>query len=601
MTRNSTSDAFHRPVPRRKVVTSGLTLGLGAAAAPLLSACSGGEEKEGSGQDLSSAGKPVEGGPSISPRSEVLYPEGYVGPKSVTKGVVTEEKATLTVVVPQDLIVGDWKKNKFTDWLEKRTNVKVDFRVIGGGGGSGSQDLMTKVNAMIASGDLPDAFMLTQQTAGSGFSHAQLQLYGQQGLFVPLNEIIDKYCPETQQFFKDYPDSRAVYTEPDGNIYTMPNMNDAFHTHVGDNRVFINKPWLEKLGFDVPQTLDEFEQLLRAYKSKDPNGNGKKDEIPFLANDSGHTFDMFIMGSFMYNPGRPWIIRDGDQLDVAFRQDGWRQGLRYLSKLYREELIDKQSFTRTLEQTQVLGNKKPPVIGAIRSYYWGGFIDIDQADPKAAYLDYVCLPTLKGPDGNRTAAWDYYLHFNVGNFVVTKASKIPEIAAMWADSQLDLDAILRAYIGPEDESWRFAKEGEKGLDGKQAVYNFTKLWPPEKGVAWSQAGLSYRSSDFRLGEAVDPKNVTFEKALYEQSKEAYYPYRQPQEMQVPPLKLSPDQAGQIADLKVTIEDYVSQSMAKFIKGDLDPDKDADWSKYLKTLDEMNLASYLKVQQDAMQS
>ena len=118
--------------------------------------------------------------------------------------------------------------------------------------------------------------------------------------------------------------------------------------------------------------------------------------------------------------------------------------------------------------------------------------------------------------------------------MVTKASKIPEIAAMWADSQLDLEAILRGYIGPEGDAWQFSEKGKLGIGGEQAVYNFTKLWPPKKGEAWSQGGLSYRSSDFRLGEEVDPKNVTFEKALYEQSKQAYYPYRQPQEMQVSP-------------------------------------------------------------------
>lgn len=583
-------------VTRRALLTSAAAVGSAIGVAGLAGCTGNGDQPGPSGQQGGGAGTGPAGPPTSTLQSGVLYPDGYVGPKASNRGVIVTERAELTVVVPQDTQVGDWNTNKFSKWLEERTNVHVTYKEIAGSG-SGS-DTMTKINAMIASGDLPDAFLLSVQNTG-GFTHSQMLLYGQQGTLIPLNDLIDKYCVETKRVFTDFPVTKQVLTEPDGNIYTLPNINDDEHVHTWVDHTFINKKWLDKLGLEMPQTIEDFENALKAFKNQDPNGNRSQDEVPFIGYTSTTPFDGFFMGSFMYNPGSPWLIMNGDQLDVAFRQNGWREGLKYMNRLYRQGLIDKRSFTQTGDQALVLGNKKPPVIGSINCGYWGGFIDIDQKDPKADYLDYVAVPTLQGPE--RIASWNYYSQYQIGNFVITSACKNPAVAAMWADTQLEMEAMLRQYIGAKDEAWEFAKVGDIGIGGQQAVYNYKVLWPPKPGEAWSQAGLSYRSSDYRLGERVDPKNVTFEKPLYEQTHRAYFPYRQPIEAQVPPLKLSNDQAGQIADLKVTIETYVTESLAKFVRGDMDPNDDGVWRKYLQTLDQMNLSTYLGVQQDALKA
>jgi len=114
-------------------------------------------------------------------------------------------------------------------------------------------------------------------------------------------------------------------------------------------------------------------------------------------------------------------------------------------------------------------------------------------------------------------------------------------------------------------------------------------------------GLTYRSNDFRLAEAVDPAHPTFEKLLYENTKTAYYPHRQPQDVQLPPLAMTSDQAGQIADLQVTINNYVLSMMTKFILGSADPHDDKAWNTYLGTLKNMNLSQYLAINQKAYDS
>src|SRR5690606_12209780 len=95
-------------------------------------------------------------------------------------------------------------------------------------------------------------------------------------------------------------------------------------------------------------------------------------------------------------------------------------------------------------------------------------------------------------------------------FVVTAKCQNPAVAVMWADSQAELGTILRSYCGVEPGSWRYAKPGENGINGKQALWTTKGTWPPENGMWWDQNGVDYRSNDFRLGEVADPKAPTFE-------------------------------------------------------------------------------------------
>ncbi|MGW0231061.1 extracellular solute-binding protein [Actinopolymorpha singaporensis] len=575
---------------RRQFVTRAVGVGLSAAAAgPVLAACSSG----GDGGSKDAAVKDplaAKGGPKTTPNPDVIYPEGYVGPRASKKAMLVKEKVTLRVVVPQNVSVGDWAKNDYTKWYEKTTNVAIKWQVVAGG-----DDAMTKVNAMIASGDIPDVFM------NINFTNAQQLLYGSQGLFVPLNKLIDEYTVETKRIFKDYPDAKSLLTSTDGNIYSMPYVNDCFHCNCGNQRMWIYKPWLDKLGLDMPQTLDEFEAVLKAFKDRDPNGNGKRDEVPLMSSKDD-ALDTYFMSPFMYNPGEPWLVLNDGKVDVTFNKPEWREGLRYMNKLYKQGLLARQSFTQDGDQLRRVGDHKgEPILGATRTWYWGSFATLNDDDPKARWRDYVAVPIPKGPDGQRHATWNYYGAVTGGAFVVTKACKNPAVAVQWADGQYELESIMRAYSGDLDKGWRWAKKGEVGINGKQAVWTTLGTWPPPDGQWWGQLGLGYRSNDYRLGEVADPKNPTFEKPLYEESKQAYYADKIDKSVQLPPLYLDEEQAAQTGELSLTLSNYVKQSLSKFVLGQWNVDDDAAWKNYLSTLERMGTPQYVDINQKAYEA
>ncbi|REF37197.1 extracellular solute-binding protein [Thermasporomyces composti] len=585
---------------RRQFVTHALGIGLSAAStAAFLASCSGGGNPQGGSVPEDPLAQ--KGGPKSSPNNDPIYPEGYVGPVASHKQPLVKERVTLRIVVPQNTAVGDWKENLFTKWYEEITGVHIEWHVVAGE--AGSSDAMTKVNAMIASGDLPDAFM------NIDFSPAQQMLYGSQGLFVPLNDLIDEYCVEIKRIFEAYPDVKELVTANDGNIYTMPYVNDCFHCNCGIQRMWIYKPWLDELGLSMPTTLDEFEDVLTAFVNEDPNRNGKKDELPLM----GHAhpgwpapLSNFFMGSFMYNPGGPasnrpypWLYLNDGKVDIVVNKPEWREGWRYQNRLYRKGLIAKESFTQDLEALQRIGNREGDnILGVVRAWDWGSFMTVDASDPDARWHGYVCVPTLKGPDGTAISSWNYYGKAgNNAGFVVTSACKYPGLAVQWADGLYELEAQLRLYYGDINEGWRWAKEGEKGINGKQALYKALITWPPEDGIWWGQLGLSFRSNEFRLSEAVDPKAPTFEQPLYEESKK-YYEARQDQRLQLPLVYLTEEQASITSEIELAIENHVLQHEAKFTMGELDINDNAAWETYVDTLNRIGLENYLRAYQEA---
>lgn len=555
------------------------------AGASALAGCSSGTPDP-TGTPTGVAGvDPIQLGPDTP---GVLYPDGYVGPRASEKAPFYEGSKTFRVVVKQDAtVVGDWNQNDFTTWLEERTGLKVEFDAVLTST-DGATDL-TRINAMLASGDLPDAFL------GIPFSDDQISLYGQQGVFAPLQGLIETYAPETRRAMQDYEDLRSRTTALDGQIYQMKALSDGYHTRVGSGRAFINQAYLDAIGADMPTTTDELRDVLLELRASDPSPEGNI--IPFAANVP--QIDRFIMNAFLYNPGGGtgggWLTVDQGEVRFAPSRDEWREGLRYMRSLAEDGLITSTTFQMTGEDLLTAGNqgRLGLVVGAL---YWGIFIDI--TDETGTWTDYTCVPPIAGPSDSRQVHWNYYSQFE-SNLVITSACEEPEALVQWADYQMEAEAMLRSYGGVMDETWRWASEGQTGINGEQAIWQ-TDQYPAPTGVGWHLNSIMYQSKDWRLGQFSDPEKLNFESLLYRET-EMYEPFQQPREQQLPPLLFDESSAGEKADTAVSLGNFVNQSLAKFVLGDLDVDSDGDWTDYTGELERIGLARYLEIYQSAYEA
>jgi putative aldouronate transport system substrate-binding protein len=501
---------------------------------------------------------------------------------------ITNEKVTLKVLVKGSAFVQNFATNELTKWLEDKTNVHIEWEI------ADEKAAQEKLNLVLGSGDYPDVIM------GFGVSNTQQLIYGNQGVFLPLNKLIDQYGTETKKMFDAVPYVKDMITAPDGNIYALPQVNECFHCSMSQ-KVWIYKPWLDKLGLKMPTTTDEFYQVLKAFKTRDPNGNGKADEIPMAGAAIGPNvgIDQFLMNSFILDPveGSPpqpekRLYLDNGKVTVPFNKPEWKDGLAYLHKLYAEGLISPKSFTQDRDQSKQMGeNPDAVILGVAEAQHNGTFTQFYGTSGR--WLDYVTVPPLKGPKGVQVTP--YRQSVSGGQYLITKACKNPEIAFRLADLMYTEEWALRMEIGRPDQEWKWADKSDVGINGKPAIWKRLANLPTPQNITWSQTGPSLRTSDHRLGEAADPKKPQ-EIILYNETKNNYEPYKQDPKTVMPPLFFTNDQATELADLEKTINDYVKEMIARFVTGDANLDK--DWDTYVKTLDSMNLKRYLEIYQTA---
>jgi putative aldouronate transport system substrate-binding protein len=506
---------------------------------------------------------------------------------------ITEERVTLDVLVVGHARVEDFNTNDFTKWYEEKTNVDIQFEVVPPEGAE------TKLNLILAGGELPDIIF------GFNLSPSQLMIYGKQGIFVDLKPLIDKYGDNTKKMFADLPQVEKALTAPDGSIYALPQVNACYHCSM-PHKAWIYKPWLDALGLDVPTTTEEFYEVLKAFKTRDPNGNGAADEIPFAtAPVFGGGLETYIMNAFVYSNNmvhHHLILNDG-KIEAAYVKPEWRQGLEYLHKLYAEGLIAPESFTMNADQFKALSIKNDEIVLGVGGGSGAGRFFPTTFGEDRRWADYIALEPLEGPNGMKVAAWNPYpisAGVNWSNFIITGANEHPEISFRWADGLYEQEATLRAVFGVEGEHWVWhgSQNPDKiGMNGEPALWE--RLVNMNQGVqnsTWQQIGISYRSAEFWAGETADMENNLDQVILYRETARAMEPYKQPVETIVPPLFYTEEQASQLADLSTTIEDYMMEMFARFVTGDADIDK--EWDNYLATLEKMNLKQYLQIKQDA---
>ncbi|MCU6796723.1 MULTISPECIES: ABC transporter substrate-binding protein [Paenibacillus] len=501
---------------------------------------------------------------------------------------IMKEKTTLKVLVKGSSFVEDFATNEYTKFLEEKTNIHIEWDI------APEKSAIEKLNLVLGSGDLPDVIM------GFDISPTQQLIYGNTGEFLDLTKYIDQYGTETKKMFEKLPYVKEAITAPGGKIFGLPQVNECFHCSMSQ-KTWIYKPWLDKLGLQVPTTTDEFYNVLKAFKTQDPNGNGKADEIPLAGAAVGPNvnIDSFIMNAFILNPSiingseKRLFINNG-KVTVAFDKPEFKDGLEYLHKLYAEGLIAPQSFTQDRDQAKQMGeNPGTVILGAAVAQHDGIFTDSSKGNV-GRWLDYVAVPALKGPKGVQVAPLNNSV--NQGRLVITKASKNPEAAFRWADLMYDQEMTLRNTEGRPNVEWKLADPGEVGINGKPAIWKYTDVkLSTVQNVKWSQTGPSLRTNDFRLGLVPDPK-LPQESILYNETKTKYEPYKQKDDTVLPQLFFTNEQATELADLDKTINDHVKEMIARFIIGDAKLDK--DWDGYLKNLDNMKLKRYLEIYQAA---
>ncbi|MFD1881381.1 sugar ABC transporter permease [Paracoccus pacificus] len=194
------------------------------------------------------------------------------------------------------------------------------------------------MNLLLAQGKMPDI-------VGGHLIKQPVNQYGPEGAFLPLNDLVKQYAPNIQAFFDSHPDILKSITAYDGNYYYIPYLPDGKFGRA----YFIRQDWLDKLGLKQPQTVDEFHDVLVAFRDRDPNGNGRKDEIPFFAREWPEVIRLVTLWdarSSGSDTNHDFYVTDDGKVVHPYAQEAYRDALSNLAGWYKEKLIDPEVFTR---------------------------------------------------------------------------------------------------------------------------------------------------------------------------------------------------------------------------------------------------------------
>ena len=142
--------------------------------------------------------------------------------------------------------------------IEKRIGVRVKPIQCSTG------DFAAKLNALIASRDLPDMFSTNLTDAKEFIAEGMLQ---------PLDDLLPEYG---QNILNNAGErlAEAPANRIDGSTYMVVSSKSGYV-----NDYAIRADWLKNLNMEVPTNLDELYDVLYAFTYKDPDGDGKDDTI----------------------------------------------------------------------------------------------------------------------------------------------------------------------------------------------------------------------------------------------------------------------------------------------------------------------------------
>ena len=158
-----------------------------------------------------------------------------------------------------------------------------------------------------------------------------------QGMFLPLDDLIAEHMPNySKQIAESAVDPTTKQITSDGKRYALgyfvpQNVNTGV-------QYFINKTWMEALKLEMPKNVEELTEVLRAFKTKDPNGNGQADEIPMSGTvTKGGSDSLFYMLGLFGIPyaNYDWLwVNDNKQVSLVPKSEGFRECMEWLHECY---------------------------------------------------------------------------------------------------------------------------------------------------------------------------------------------------------------------------------------------------------------------------
>ncbi len=494
-----------------------------------------------------------------------------------------KEKATLTGMISYPANTESEPNNRtIFKRLQEKTNVEIKWTAIQG------DQWGDKITLAMANKSSLTDFVFT-----AGFGDSDLLKYGEQGVIIPLEGYIDKYMPNLKAVFDKFPEYRTMSTDTNGHIWAFPWIEQLGSEKTAIQTVgsmsFINKKWLDFLGLKMPETVEEFEKTLMAFRDNasklQAEFNIDGSIIPMSCILNGGEDPCILINGFGEgygdaDTGRHIAVTDDLKVICSATQQGFKDGIAWLHKLYEEGLIDPEAFTQ--EWSTYVSKGKSGRYGVCFTWDVGNIDNVK---------DWTPLPALTADTRNITAAnGSYTSGYDRGRCVVTSIAKNPALVCAWIDQMYD------PFQSPQNNWGTYGEDDEfdifelgKNENGEDMLQHapLGDASPVEVREAENVAGPLAVLDEYYGVYVTCPDDAQYRldwiKELYTPDMNKKYVY--------PNVFMSREDTEQVSNLQADITKLINAKKSDWIMNGF---TDADWDQYLKDLDAYKLNDLLAI-------
>ncbi|MDR0831799.1 MAG: hypothetical protein LBM99_02755 [Bacillales bacterium] len=507
---------------------------------------------------------------------------------------IVKESQTLKIFVPRGSQNPHFNEMKMFKKLSEITNLNFNFTEV-------DSSAYTQVRSATWEDkkNLPDLFLFNNSTSEQVY-------YGAFGALVPFNDdevklangykignVIDNFMPTYKGLLDNNfninngLNAKKVATFADGKMYSTLSVNDVPRDLTF--KMFINQQWIDNLQEDGVQikdavdieTIEDYIEVLKAFKKYDANRNGKDDEVPVTAKELEYLRN-YILASYGY--AFPGIELSGDEIIYVPKTEAYKKYLQTMRLLETEGLLDISTFSIKTD-AQMAQKGLEHRLGSFSS--------------AAAYLtvgmnyesEYVCITPLKSSYYTGTPMqWGFSTFYPTGAVIPSGTNYIREVARLLDIMYSDLGIQLIAY-GEENVDWQWDNEEKTSWtfnvpnDWKGTQEEYRATITPNVGTA----SALYWKNDFvgKMNDAILTKLNTMSSI--------YTPYIKvvfPEE-----VKMTNDEYNEIELINASLQAYQLNAEYQFIKEGKNTNGE-DWTKYLSNLDKYNVGRLEEIYQNA---
>ena len=307
-----------------------------------------------------------------------------------------------------------YEDNGYTRYLKKQLNIQ-NKDVFEAGENDNYQET---VSMTIASRELPDVMVVNDMD--------MLQLLVDNDLVEDLTQVYeDCTSSRIKDIYNSYGSEILDNVTFDGKLVALPETN----IDDGPSLCWLRKDWMDKLGLDAPETVEDVENIVHEFVQKDPGGNGKGETVGLVCDDEltggcGYSYEYqndIIFASFGSFP-KQWIYNKDGEVVYGSVQNEAKAALGKLRQMYQQGTLDNNFLMR--ESSNIIELIVSGKCGSFFGPWWSPnnpLMSAMQKNPNAEWQPYL-IQTDK--DGQTSFASQ---NPNDKYVVVRKGYKHPEI------------------------------------------------------------------------------------------------------------------------------------------------------------------------------